>query len=140
MKRFEHWIAAEELVWKARRDVANQLAEVQQSKRPRVDLALPSFWLKAAVVHEGLARADAEVEHEAEQHAIDSARAVEAALQGPKPARAGRAVRRELDKLRPKPGPPPEPVPGTCEFCGRPRGACAVVPCATARLHGGGPE
>jgi hypothetical protein len=140
MRRFEHAIAANDLVWKARRDVMNQLAEVQQSKRPRVDLALPSFWLKAAAVHEGLARLDAEVEAQVEQHDIDAARAVEAALQGPQPARAGRAVRRELGKLRPKPGPPLEPTPGSCEFCGRPRGACAVVPCATARLHGGGLE
>lgn len=137
MKRFEHAIAANELVWKARRDVANQQAEVQQQRRPRVDLALPSFWLKVAGVHAALAALPELVEADVEQYEIDSARAVEAAQQGPQRARATKAVRRELGKLTPKtvrPAPPVsqvEPVEAPCEFCGRPWGSCIAIPCAT---------
>jgi hypothetical protein len=147
MMRFEHAIHAEQLVWRARNYVRDWSpgGGKYEGGEP-VDMALPLFWVEAAKVHAALAAAPERVAAEVEQHAVDAARAAEAAAQGSQPGRAARAVNRELSKLptvltaeqsadaaRPRPGPPP-----TCLHCGRASATCTVVPCAGARQ--GDPE
>jgi hypothetical protein len=146
MRRSEHAEHAENLVWRARNHVRDHQPGGIKYDGERLDMVLPLFWVKAAMVHQGLANMPAEVEAEVEQRAVDASRRVEAAAQGSQPGRAARAVNRELSKLptvltaeqsadaaRPRPGPPP-----TCLHCGRASATCAVVPCAGARQ--GDPE